>query len=46
MFGSISMPMLVAIFVLALLFFGPVGPGPRGPCNDDDSENAVGKEDA
>jgi hypothetical protein len=31
MFGSISMPMLVAIFTLAVMIFGPVGFGPRGP---------------
>jgi hypothetical protein len=31
MFGSISMPMLVAIFLLALFVFGPLGFGPGGP---------------
>jgi hypothetical protein len=31
MVGSIPLPMLVAIFLLALFIFGPIGPGRRGP---------------
>jgi hypothetical protein len=31
MSGSIPLPMLVAIFVVALVMFGPLGVGPRGP---------------
>jgi hypothetical protein len=29
--GSIGMPVLLAIFVLALVLFGPLGTRPRGP---------------
>jgi Sec-independent protein translocase protein TatA len=31
MSGSIGLPMLVVIFVVALALFGPPGLGPRGP---------------
>jgi len=31
MFGRISLPMLVAIFLVALFIFGPFGLWPRGP---------------
>jgi hypothetical protein len=31
MFGRIGLPMLLAIFVLALFIFGPFGLWPRGP---------------
>jgi hypothetical protein len=31
MFRSIPLPMLVVIFVAALVMFGPFGFGPRGP---------------
>ena len=30
MFRSIPLPMLVAMFVVALVMFGPLGLGPRG----------------
>jgi hypothetical protein len=31
MFGRIGLPMLVAIFFVALLLFGPLNIGPRRP---------------